>query len=297
MLSANTLVADNINVDTIRRAKWIYAGHSRITDACSSTYFLPCSETSIDYNMQRISETSKISKQKILNLILDLNVYSCVPHEFKTQHVDEGLNPGQFLYVLDKEVVNHISSNNCNYQEAASLIFRDVVYDSNGNGYFEPGEIDTHDTHWCSLPSLVSALVVAFQQLANNYSDDSLKENIRYLDSETTPDVGEGEEQPDFLVKADLHDFIVNQVHVCEFNYIDDYSNKIGFIANEHEGTKVGDKIVSRQGEDNLLTYDLNNLVFATIGALQEEVRIKDEKIASLEARIARIEEMLNNNN
>lgn len=145
---------------------------------------------------------------------------------------------------------------------------------------------------------------------SQNYSDDSLKENIHYLDSATTPDVGEGD-YPDFLEKADLYDFIVNQINLCEFNYIGDTAEKIGFIANEYEGTKVGDKIVSpyeiKERDDNgeiigtteTLVYDTNNLLFATIGALQEEVRIKDEKIASLEARLARLEEMLgiNNNN
>ena len=122
-------------------------------------------------------------------------------------------------------------------------------------------------------------------------SDISLKENIRYIDDlvKTTND--------DLLEKTDLHDFIVNQIDLCEFNYIGDDSDKIGFIANDYEGTKVGDKIVSRNGKDNTLTYDVNNLLFATIGALQEEVRIRDEKIASLEARLAKIEEMLGINN
>ena len=132
--------------------------------------------------------------------------------------------------------------------------------------------------------------IVFHNGLVNN-SDRSLKENIRYIDNlvKTTND--------DLLEKADLHDFIVNQVNICEYNFIGDTADKIGFIANDYEGTKVGDKIVSRQGEDNTLAYDVNNLLFATIGALQEEVRIKDEKIASLEARLAKIEEMLGINN
>jgi hypothetical protein len=120
-------------------------------------------------------------------------------------------------------------------------------------------------------------------------SDKSLKENIRYINGlvKVTSD--------DLLEKADLHDFIVNQVNLCEFNFIGDDSNKIGFIANDYVGTKVGDKIISKHNET--LSYDPNNLLFATIGALQEEVRIKDEKIASLEARLAKIEEMLGINN
>lgn len=122
-------------------------------------------------------------------------------------------------------------------------------------------------------------------------SDRSLKENIRYIDDAvmTTSD--------DLLEKADLYDFIVNQVNLCEFNYIGDDSDKIGFIANDYEGTKVGDKIVSRNSKTDTLVYNVNNLLFSTIGALQEEVRIRDEEITTLEDRLAKIEEMLGINN
>ena len=123
-----------------------------------------------------------------------------------------------------------------------------------------------------------------------SYSDKSLKENIRYIDAPIT-------HSNDNLEKADLYDFIVNQVNICEYNFIDDDRDKIGFIANEYEGTKVGDKIIFRNEETDLLGYDPNNLLFATIGALQEEIRTRDEKIASLEARLARIEAMLGINN
>ena len=92
----------------------------------------------------------------------------------------------------------------------------------------------------------------------------------------------------------------MNQLNICEYNYIDDTANKIGFIANEYEGTKVGDKIVTRVEDENKvesLVYDTNNLLFATIGALQEEVRTRDEKIASLEDRLARLEALLDIDN
>ena len=128
----------------------------------------------------------------------------------------------------------------------------------------------------------------------NPSSDKSLKENIRYIDAPTTYS------NEDLLEKADLYDFIVNQVSLCEYNFIGKDRDNIGFIANDYEGTKVGDKIVNRDEETDLLSYDMANLLFATIGALQEEVRTKDEKIASLEDRLARIEAILgitNNDN
>ena len=134
-------------------------------------------------------------------------------------------------------------------------------------------------------------------------SDKSLKENIRYVDNTGTIIVDKENletrdyHNEDLLEKTDLHDFIVNQVNICEYNFIGKDRNKIGFIANEYEGTKVGDKIVSRDKELDLLFYDSDNLLFATIGALQEEVRTKDEEIANLKDRLAKIEAMLGINN
>jgi hypothetical protein len=182
--------------------------------------------------------------------------------------------------------------------DGSSYYYNDLGIDfsyktiNNGNTSSESGQlrlVASSGDVLCIGDLWVGSAYRIYGTLATN-SDRSLKENIRYIDDliMTTSN--------DCLEKTDLHDFIVNQINLCEFNYIGNESDKIGFIANEYEGTKVGDKIVSRQGEDNLLTYDLNNLVFATIGALQEEARIKDEKIANLEARIARLEEMLNNN-
>ena len=183
-----------------------------------------------------------------------------------------------------------VKNNNVFVQDGGNLIV-DYVGDgvSTSGGY-----IGCHTLHADSQVNTcnVIATMLNGQTLANN-SDKSLKENIRYIDAPTTYS------NDDLLEKSDLHDFIVNQVNICEYNFIDDDKDKIGFIANEYEGTKVGDKIVTRNKETDLLSYDVNNLLFATIGALQEEVRIKDEKIANLEDRLAKIEAMLgiNDNN
>ena len=134
----------------------------------------------------------------------------------------------------------------------------------------------------------------------SEYSDKSLKENIRYItDSDTLIVEKENLATKDYskeelLVNNDLHDFIVNQINVCEYNFIGQDKQKIGFIANEYEGTKVGDKIVFRNEESDLLGYDPNNLLFATIGALQEEVRIRDKQINELESRMELLENKLN---
>ena len=137
-------------------------------------------------------------------------------------------------------------------------------------------------------------------------SDISLKENVRYLDASAMPAIYSNDgsnvykenletrdySNEDLLEKADLYDFIVNQVNICEYNFIGNDIKQIGFIANEYEDTKVGDRLLSRN-EAGALAYNGDNLLFATIGALQEEVRTKDEEIANLKSRLEKIEAML----
>lgn len=152
----------------------------------------------------------------------------------------------------------------------------------------------TADVIFCEGDQVTDGIIQCSRLVCKNpqmNSDKSLKENIRYID---TPIAYNND---DLLEKADLYNFIVNQVNICEYNYIGSCANKIGFIANDYEGTKVGDKIVSKDRETNLLSYDMSNLLFATIGALQEEIRTRDKEIASLEDRLAKIEAMLGNNN
>ena len=57
-------------------------------------------------------------------------------------------------------------------------------------------------------------------------------------------------------------------------------------------GDKVGDKIVSEH--EGYLTYNLNNIVFATIGALQEEIRLRDSQINELQNKLDKIINHLN---
>lgn len=197
--------------------------------------------------------------------------------------------------VGDTITVKKIIGGNPAYGEAPqyveiedALCVKKIFGGTDGGSVEWEGDLDVAGNASIYQNATVSGNLTYYGTLSQG-SDKSLKENIRYIDDSimTTSD--------DLLEKADLHNFIVNQVNLCEYNFIGNDSDKIGFIANDYEGTKVGDKIVSRH--DDTLTYDVNNLLFATIGALQEEVRIKDEKIASLEARLAKIEEMLGINN
>ena len=129
---------------------------------------------------------------------------------------------------------------------------------------------------------------------SGSVSDVRTKENIRYLDNKT---LDLEEDNQDAVTKSELFDFI-NNLKLCEYNYKEEYrldnkiDNKIGFIANEVVGDKVGDKIVSEH--EGYLTYNLNNMVFVTIGALQEEIRLRDSQINELQNKLDKIINHLN---
>lgn len=127
-----------------------------------------------------------------------------------------------------------------------------------------------------------------------SWSDKRTKENIRYLDTETKT-VSEN----DISSKTELFDFVKN-IKICEYNYKEDFkfndenNNKIGFIADDVVGDKIGDKIVFEH--EGYLTYNFNNILFTTIGALQEEIKRREEleaKCADLEDRLAKIEKLI----
>lgn len=126
----------------------------------------------------------------------------------------------------------------------------------------------------------------------NVSSDATLKENIEYLDdNSTTRRVG-------LLTANQLHDFIKNDLRIAEYDYkIDSRSldeccedeqklirsmnhHQIGFIAQDIVDTEVGSKIITKDN-DGILGYETGNFTAVIAGALQEE--IKEEKLLKKE--------------
>ena len=124
-----------------------------------------------------------------------------------------------------------------------------------------------------------------------SWSDKRTKENIRYLDNENVVDT---KYSNDNITKLELFEFI-KTLKMCEYNYKEEFksyqNDKIGFIANDVIGDKIGDKIVTEH--EGYLTYNLNNMLFTTIGALQEEIKIREEENKQLRERLDNIEKIL----
>ena len=141
----------------------------------------------------------------------------------------------------------------------------------------------------------------------NVSSDATLKENIEYLDDNSKT------RRKGLLTANQLHDFIKNDLRIAEYDYkLDSRSlneccedeqklirsmnhHQIGFIAQDIVDTEVGAKIVT-EDFDGILGYETGNFMAVIAGALQEEIKRREEleaKCADLEDRLAKIEKLI----
>ena len=121
----------------------------------------------------------------------------------------------------------------------------------------------------------------------NNTSDRTLKENIVYLSNSSNYSLKSTQQ----LTVDDLYNFVKNDLPITMYNYIDDDSKKIGFIAQDiiynadETDNIVGQLIVNPRAwneEEGKLTYDVNNYISVLAGALQMAMK----KIDILEGKI-----------
>ncbi|MGM9544163.1 MAG: tail fiber domain-containing protein, partial [Romboutsia timonensis] len=121
-----------------------------------------------------------------------------------------------------------------------------------------------------------------------NTSDRTLKENITYLSNSKVKNASD-------ITIDDMYNFVKNDLPIATYNYIDDNTKKVGFIAqdiiyNEDESDNIiGQLIVNPKSyneEESHLTYDINNYVSILAGSLQKAIN----KIEELEARIKDLE-------
>ena len=108
-----------------------------------------------------------------------------------------------------------------------------------------------------------------------------------------------------------LHDFIKNDLRIAEYDYkIDSRSlneccekeqeliksmnhHQIGFIAQDIVDTEVGSKIVTK-GSDGILGYETGNFTAVIAGALQEEIKKRDEEISELKNEVNELKDKVN---
>lgn len=114
-------------------------------------------------------------------------------------------------------------------------------------------------------------------------SDRNLKDDIEYLVSQNNSTIS----------TSDMYYFIKDELKLASYNYksskirneIIDMKKNIGFIAQDLEGSKVGEEII-RRGRDGILSYDSGNYQNVLAGALKEalnKIDILERKLSVLE--------------
>jgi hypothetical protein len=131
-----------------------------------------------------------------------------------------------------------------------------------------------------------------------NGCDIKYKENVIYIDELLgTQTYSSNEEQ-----ETPFLDFIKNDFRPALYNYkstgdanVRQEDNQLGFIANDVIDTEIGGTFLYDFGTDEESDIMVSSMGYTTVvaRALQEEIRVRDEQIASLEARLARLEALL----
>ena len=149
-------------------------------------------------------------------------------------------------------------------------------------GYFRPYS----NLAW-ALGSPNERWSTVYANAVNYPSDLTLKENIKYLLRDEVQIIP-------FSVKSsiadittqELYDFVKDELYLAEFNYKlpeckkEEKFNSIGFIAQDIQGSVIGDKLL--KNDDGILSYDSATYISVIAGALQKAI----EKIEILENKI-----------
>jgi hypothetical protein len=138
----------------------------------------------------------------------------------------------------------------------------------------------------------------------NISSDERVKTDIHYLGEQEKSQIINGRSTINMnITTKDMHDFIKDDLKLASYRYNHNLDRNItsvdyGFIAQDILYTKVGSEIVQLTDKEDLdseLAYNQSNYISTIAGALQEEIKIRDEQIASLEDKIAKLEKLVEN--
>ena len=138
----------------------------------------------------------------------------------------------------------------------------------------------------------------------NVSSDERLKTDIHYLD-EPMPDepviISDRVERNIHITPKDMYDFIRDDLKLASYRYKvnlekGNTSVDYGFVAQDILYTKVGSEIVQLADKNDLnseLSYNQGNYINVIAGALQEEIKNRDEEIKELKSEIEILKEQV----
>lgn len=120
-----------------------------------------------------------------------------------------------------------------------------------------------------------------------NTSDARFKENISYVvPSNKARTSGE-------ISQEDLHNFYKSDYQLATYNYIGQEQQEYGFVTSDMYDNSVGESLITRN--DNGDYFSINSYISTIAGALQYEINLRDEQIATLNQMILEMQEEIKN--
>ena len=154
-------------------------------------------------------------------------------------------------------------------------------------GYFSPEQ-----TNAWSFGKSDKRISTVYCTNINQPSDLRLKENVKYLLRDEVRTLSLNSQRNDeVLTTQDCYDFIKNDLKLAQFNYKlpqekeSEKIENIGFIAQDIQGTKIGNVLLSKD-KNNTLSYDNATYTGILASALQKAI----DKIGILENKIKLLE-------
>lgn len=120
-----------------------------------------------------------------------------------------------------------------------------------------------------------------------NTSDASFKENISYVVPSNKARTG-GQ-----ISQEDLHSFYKSDYQLATYNYIGQEQQEYGFVTQDMYGNSVGESLIIRNEHGDM--FSINSYVSTVAGALQYEINLRDEQIATLNQMILEMQEEIKN--
>ena len=324
----------------------IYTDRFNTTEAISSVHSIVCDRSNVS-NVSEITDSSSVSKQDLLDFILnDVNLYQYIHEGMTTKEISsenylgllnedfEGSEVGSLIKISDDRGSYNLPS----LVTALIGAFQQHIENTNGSGGEEGGTIDLSayaTKAWVN--DAIKAIEMEVGKTIIGIEIDDNNHLIFTFSDSSTIDAGELPSG-----SGSGGDIISCKEIILRNNGGDGDPNtttSIKFVRNELHGQILGDRWVDFADtvyiRDNLVldgeilgasalteikTIDVreivgvNSITFSDGSELtsaggvaamsinnqeyyEEELRIRDEKIADLEARLARIEEMLGINN
>ena len=118
-------------------------------------------------------------------------------------------------------------------------------------------------------------------------SDASFKENISYV-SNSNKERTSGQ-----ISQEDLHNFYKSDYQLATYNYIGQEQQEYGFVTSDMYDNSVGESLITRN--DNGDYFSINSYISTVAGALQYEINLRDEQIATLNQMILEMQEEIKN--